>query len=128
MGKIVRYVIFFEMLGNFLFGDYFKREVIIWVWEFVIEVLKFLRERLWVIIYEEDDEVFEIWYKEVGLELDRIKRMGKEDNFWEIGIGLCGLCFEIYFDRGEEKGCGKFICGIGCDCDRFVEFWNFVFI
>lgn len=127
VGKTARHATFFEMLGNFSFGDYFKREAIIWAWEFVTEVLKLPRERLWVTIYEEDDEAFEIWHKEVGLEPDRIKRMGKEDNFWEIGTGPCGPCSEIYFDRGEEKGCGKPTCGIGCDCDRFVEFWNLVF-
>jgi alanyl-tRNA synthetase len=127
VGKTARHATFFEMLGNFSFGDYFKREAIIWAWEFVTEVLKLPRERLWVTIYEEDDEAFEIWHKEVGLEPDRIKRMGKEDNFWEIGTGPCGPCSEIYFDRGEEKGCGRPTCGIGCDCDRFVEFWNLVF-
>ncbi|WPX10032.1 alanine--tRNA ligase [Anaerocellum danielii] len=127
VGKTARHATFFEMLGNFSFGDYFKKEAIIWAWEFVTEVLKLPRERLWVTIYEEDDEAFEIWHKEVGLEPERIKRMGKEDNFWEIGTGPCGPCSEIYFDRGEEKGCGKSTCGIGCDCDRFVEFWNLVF-
>ncbi|ADQ04685.1 alanyl-tRNA synthetase [Caldicellulosiruptor owensensis OL] len=127
VGKTARHATFFEMLGNFSFGDYFKREAIIWAWEFVTEVLKLPRERLWVTIYEEDDEAFEIWHKEVGLEPQRIKRMGKEDNFWEIGTGPCGPCSEIYFDRGEDKGCGKPTCGIGCDCDRFVEFWNLVF-
>jgi len=127
VGKTARHATFFEMLGNFSFGDYFKKEAITWAWEFVTEVLKLPKERLWVTIYEEDDEAFEIWHKEVGLEEDRIKRMGKEDNFWEIGTGPCGPCSEIYFDRGEDKGCGKDTCGIGCDCDRYVEFWNLVF-
>lgn len=127
VGKTARHATFFEMLGNFSFGDYFKREAITWAWEFVTEVLKLPKERLWVTVYEEDDEAFEIWHKEVGLEADRIKRMGKEDNFWEIGTGPCGPCSEIYFDRGEDKGCGKDTCGIGCDCDRYVEFWNLVF-
>lgn len=127
VGKTARHATFFEMLGNFSFGDYFKKEAITWAWEFVTEVLKLPKERLWVTIYEEDDEAFEIWHKEVGLEEDRIKRMGKEDNFWEIGTGPCGPCSEIYFDRGEDKGCGKETCGIGCDCDRYVEFWNLVF-
>ncbi|WAM30633.1 alanine--tRNA ligase [Caldicellulosiruptor naganoensis] len=127
VGKTARHATFFEMLGNFSFGDYFKKEAITWAWEFVTEVLKLPKERLWVTIYEEDEEAFEIWHKEVGLEEDRIKRMGKEHNFWEIGTGPCGPCSEIYFDRGEDKGCGKPTCGIGCDCDRYVEFWNLVF-
>ncbi|ABP67479.1 alanyl-tRNA synthetase [Caldicellulosiruptor saccharolyticus DSM 8903] len=127
VGKTARHATFFEMLGNFSFGDYFKKEAITWAWEFVTEILKLPKERLWVTIYEEDDEAFEIWHKEVGLEEGRIKRMGKEDNFWEIGTGPCGPCSEIYFDRGVDKGCGKETCGIGCDCDRYVEFWNLVF-
>ncbi|MEW9082236.1 alanine--tRNA ligase [Caldanaerobacter subterraneus] len=128
VGKTARHATFFEMLGNFSFGDYFKKEAIPWAWEFVTEVLKLPVDRLWVTIYEEDDEAFEIWNKIVGLPPERIVRMGKEDNFWEIGTGPCGPCSEIYFDRGEEKGCGKPDCGIGCDdCDRYVEFWNLVF-
>jgi len=127
VGKTARHGTFFEMLGNFSFGDYFKKEAIPWAWEFVTEILKLPVDRLWVSIYEEDDEAFEIWNKIVGLPPERIVRMGKEDNFWEIGTGPCGPCSEIYFDRGEEKGCGKPTCGVGCDCDRFIEFWNLVF-
>ena len=127
VGKTARHATFFEMLGNFSFGDYFKEEVIPWAWEFVTEVLKLPKERLWITIYEDDDEAFEIWNKKVGVPAERIVRMGKEDNFWEIGVGPCGPCSEIYFDRGEDKGCRKPTCGIGCDCDRFVEFWNLVF-
>lgn len=127
VGKTARHATFFEMLGNFSFGDYFKEEVIPWSWEFVTEVLKLPKDRLWITIYQDDDEAFEIWNKKVGIPAERIVRMGKEDNFWEIGVGPCGPCSEIYFDRGEDKGCGKPTCGVGCDCDRFVEFWNLVF-
>ncbi|KRQ86876.1 Alanine--tRNA ligase [Caloramator mitchellensis] len=127
VGKTARHATFFEMLGNFSFGDYFKEEVIPWSWEFVTEVLKLPKDRLWITIYLDDDEAFEIWNKKVGIPAERIVRMGKEDNFWEIGVGPCGPCSEIYFDRGEDKGCGKPTCGVGCDCDRFVEFWNLVF-
>lgn len=127
VGKTARHGTFFEMLGNFSFGDYFKREAISWAWEFVTQDLKLPEERLWVSIYEQDDEAFEIWHKEIGLPEHKIVRMGKEDNFWEIGTGPCGPCSEIYFDRGADKGCGRPDCGPGCDCDRFVEFWNLVF-
>lgn len=127
VGKTARHGTFFEMLGNFSFGDYFKEEIIPWSWEFVTEVLKLPKDRLWVTIYKDDDEAFEIWNKKVGLSPERIVRMGKEDNFWEHGQGPCGPCSEIYFDRGEDKGCGKPGCSIGCDCDRFMEFWNLVF-
>ncbi|HHW70598.1 MAG TPA: alanine--tRNA ligase [Clostridiales bacterium] len=127
VGKTARHATFFEMLGNFSFGDYFKREAIQWAWEFVTEELNLPIERLWVTIYLDDDEAFEIWSREIGLSEERIVRMGKEDNFWEIGVGPCGPCSEIYYDRGIEKGCGKPDCGVGCDCDRFVEFWNLVF-
>jgi alanyl-tRNA synthetase len=127
VGKTARHGTFFEMLGNFSFGDYFKREAIVWAWEFVTEVLKLPLERLWVTIYLEDDEAYEIWTDVVGLDPQRIVRMGKEDNFWEIGVGPCGPCSEIFFDRGKEHGCGSDNCAIGCDCDRFVEFWNLVF-
>lgn len=127
VGKTARHATFFEMLGNFSFGDYFKESAIPWAWEFVTDVLKLPEERLWVTIYLDDDEAFEIWTKNVGVPAERIVRMGKEDNFWEIGQGPCGPCSEIYFDRGEDKGCGKPDCAIGCDCDRFVEFWNLVF-
>ncbi|MBZ4645555.1 MAG: alanyl-tRNA synthetase [Clostridia bacterium] len=127
VGKTARHGTFFEMLGNFSFGDYFKREATAWAWEFVTQDLKLPVDRLWVSIYKEDDEAFEIWTKEVGVAPDRIVRMGKEDNFWEHGTGPCGPCSEIYFDRGEEAGCGDPNCAVGCDCDRFVEFWNLVF-
>lgn len=127
VGKTARHGTFFEMLGNFSFGDYFKKEAIPWAWEFATQVLKLPVERLWVSIYEDDDEAFNIWHNDVGLPEERIVRMGKEDNFWEIGVGPCGPCSELYFDRGEDKGCGRPDCGVGCDCDRFVEFWNLVF-
>ncbi|NLH97642.1 MAG: alanine--tRNA ligase, partial [Clostridiaceae bacterium] len=107
--------------------DYFKKEAITWAWEFVTKVMGMPEDRLYVSIYEEDDEAFEIWNREVGLALERIFRMGKEDNFWEHGIGPCGPCSEIYFDRGPERGCGKPDCTVGCDCDRYIEFWNLVF-
>jgi alanyl-tRNA synthetase len=127
VGKTARHGTFFEMLGNFSFGDYFKKEAISWAWEFVTEDLKMPVDRLWVSIYEEDDEAFEIWNKEIGVPADRIVRMGKKDNFWEHGTGPCGPCSEIYFDRGVERGCGKPDCKVGCECDRFIEFWNLVF-
>ncbi|MCX7842406.1 MAG: alanine--tRNA ligase [Clostridia bacterium] len=127
VGKTARHGTFFEMLGNFSFGDYFKKEAIPWAWEFITEDLKIPVDRLWVSIYLEDDEAFEIWTKDVGVPADRIVRMGKKDNFWEIGTGPCGPCSEIYFDRGGDKGCGKPDCVVGCDCDRYIEFWNLVF-
>jgi len=127
VGKTARHGTYFEMLGNFSFGDYFKHEATAWAWEFITKVLQLPVDRLWVTIYQDDDEAFEIWTKEVGVSPERIVRMGKEDNFWEIGTGPCGPCSEIYFDRGVEHGCGKSDCAIGCDCDRFVEFWNLVF-
>jgi len=127
VGKTSRHGTFFEMLGNFSFGDYFKKEAITWAWEFVTQVLELPQDRLWVSIYNDDDEAFEIWNKEVGLPAERIVRMGKEDNFWEHGTGPCGPCSEIYYDRGPEKGCGKTDCKVGCDCDRYIEFWNLVF-
>ncbi|MBM7581368.1 alanyl-tRNA synthetase [Caldicoprobacter guelmensis] len=127
VGKTARHATFFEMLGNFSFGDYFKKEAIEWAWEFVTQDLKLPEDRLWASIYEQDDEAFEIWHRVVGLPEHKIVRMGKEDNFWEIGTGPCGPCSEIYFDRGPDKGCGKPDCRPGCDCDRFVEFWNLVF-
>ncbi|OQB13913.1 MAG: Alanine--tRNA ligase [Firmicutes bacterium ADurb.Bin193] len=127
VGKTARHGTYFEMLGNFSFGDYFKREATAWAWEFVTKEMKMPVERLWVSIFEEDDEAAEIWTKEVGVAPDRIVRLGREDNFWEIGLGPCGPCSEIYFDRGEDKGCGRADCAVGCDCDRFVEFWNLVF-
>ncbi|MBC8584669.1 alanine--tRNA ligase [Youxingia wuxianensis] len=127
VGKTARHGTYFEMLGNFSFGDYFKHEAIAWAWEFITEVLKMPKDRLWITVYQDDDESIEIWNKEQGVPLDRIVRMGKEDNFWEIGSGPCGPCSEIYFDRGEQYSCGKPTCGVGCDCDRYVEFWNLVF-
>lgn len=127
VGKTARHGTFFEMLGNFSFGDYFKNEATAWAWEFITKVLELPEDKLWVTIYEDDDEAFEIWTKKVGIPADRIVRMGKDDNFWEIGQGPCGPCSEIYFDRGPEHGCGSPDCAVGCECDRFVEFWNLVF-
>jgi len=127
VGITARHATFFEMLGNFSFGDYFKRESIRWGWEFVIEWLNMPEEKLWVTVYEDDDEAYEIWEKEIGVPKERIVRLGKEDNFWEIGTGPCGPCSEIYFDRGEKFSCGLDTCKPGCDCDRFIEFWNHVF-
>ncbi len=128
VGRTARHQTFFEMLGNFSFGDYFKREAIQWAWEFVTEVLKFDKERLYVSIYEKDDETFEIWNKEMGLDAKRIVRLGEKDNFWKMGdTGPCGPCSEIYIDMGEARGCKKANCFVGCDCDRYTEFWNLVF-
>jgi alanyl-tRNA synthetase len=127
VGKTSRHGTFFEMLGNFSFGDYFKEEATAWAWEFCTEVIKMPVDRIWISIYEDDDQAFEIWTKKVGVNPDRIVRMGKEDNFWEHGSGPCGPCSELYFDRGEQYGCGSPTCGVGCECDRFVEFWNNVF-
>lgn len=127
VGITARHGTFFEMLGNFSFGDYFKHEVTKWAWEFCTEVLELPVEKVWVTIYQDDDEAFDIWTKEVGVSADRIVRMGKEDNFWEHGAGPCGPCSELYFDRGEKYGCGSPTCGVGCECDRYVEFWNLVF-
>jgi len=127
VGKTARHGTFFEMLGNFSFGDYFKHEATAWAWEFCTKVLEMPVDRLWVTIYQDDDEAFDIWTKEVGVSPDRIVRMGKEDNFWEHGTGPCGPCSELHYDRGEKYGCGKPDCAIGCECDRYVEFWNLVF-
>lgn len=127
VGKTARHGTFFEMLGNFSFGDYFKKEAISWAWEFITTKLNLPVDKLWITIYEDDDEAFDIWTKEIKIPPERIVRMGKEDNFWEIGTGPCGPCSEIYFDRGVENGCGKPDCAVGCDCDRFEEFWNLVF-
>ncbi len=129
IGKTARHATFFEMLGNFSFGDYFKNEATAFAWEFVTKVLKMDEEKLWVTVYEEDDEALGIWKDKVGVNPDRIVKLGKEDNFWEIGNGQgpCGPCSEIYIDRGEEFGCGHKDCKPGCDCDRFLEFWNLVF-
>ena len=128
VGLTARHGTFFEMLGNFSFGDYFKREAIAWAWEFVTGVLGLPRERLWVSIYQDDDEAFAIWSQQAGVPPERIVRLGKEDNFWEIGVGPCGPCSEIYIDRGEAFGCGREQCRPGCDCGRYMEFWNLVFI
>ena len=126
VGITARHGTFFEMLGNFSFGDYFKEQAIPWAWEFVTEVMEMPIDKLWVTIYEDDDEAKDIWIK-TGVAPDRIVRMGKADNFWEHGTGPCGPCSEIYFDRGEENGCKSADCKIGCECDRFIEFWNLVF-
>ena len=126
VGKTARHGTFFEMLGNFSFGDYFKNEIVPWSWEFVTKVLEIPEDRLYVTIYEEDDETGKIWHDVVGLPWDRIVKLGKEDNFWEHGTGPCGPCTEIYYDRGPEYGCDSPTCGVGCDCDRYMEFWNLV--
>ncbi len=127
VGITARHGTFFEMLGNFSFGDYFKREAITWAWEFITEVIKLPKDKLWVTIYLDDDEAYDIWANEIGVAPEHIVRLGKEDNFWEHGSGPCGPCSEIHFDRGEEYGCGSPDCKPGCDCDRFMEFWNLVF-
>ena len=127
IGKTARHGTFFEMLGNFSFGDYFKTEAIHWSWEFLTEVVGLDPDRLYPSIYVDDDEAFEIWNKEIGIPEDRIFRFGKEDNFWEHGSGPCGPCSEIYYDRGEKFGCGKPGCTVGCECDRYIEVWNNVF-
>ena len=127
VGKTARHGTFFEMLGNFSFGDYFKHEAIAWSWEFLTKVVGLDENRLYPSVYEEDDEAFDIWNKEIGVPADRIFRFGKEDNFWEHGAGPCGPCSEIYYDRGEKYGCGKPGCTVGCDCDRYMEVWNNVF-
>lgn len=127
VGKTARHGTFFEMLGNFSFGDYFKKEAIAWSWEFLTEVVGLDPERLYPSIYENDDEAFEIWNKQQGIPAERIFRFGKEDNFWEHGSGPCGPCSEIYYDRGEKYGCGKPGCTVGCECDRYMEVWNNVF-
>ncbi len=127
IGKTDRHGTFFEMLGNFSFGDYFKREAIAWSWEFLTEVIGLEADRLYPSVYEEDDEAWEIWNKEMGIPAERIFKFGKADNFWEHGAGPCGPCSEIYYDRGEKYGCGKEGCTVGCDCDRYMEIWNNVF-
>ena len=127
VGKTARHGTFFEMLGNFSFGDYFKHEAIAWCWEFLTEVVGLDADRLYPSIYENDEEAFEIWNKEIGIAPERIFRFGKEDNFWEHGSGPCGPCSEVYYDRGEQYGCGKPGCTVGCDCDRYMEIWNNVF-
>ncbi|MDD6328684.1 MAG: alanine--tRNA ligase [Lachnospiraceae bacterium] len=127
VGKTARHGTFFEMLGNFSFGDYFKHEAINWTWEFLTEVVGLDKDRLYPSVYEEDDEAFEIWNKEIGIAPERIFKFGKADNFWEHGAGPCGPCSEVYYDRGIKYGCGKPDCKVGCDCDRYMEVWNNVF-
>ncbi|MBO4765767.1 MAG: alanine--tRNA ligase [Lachnospiraceae bacterium] len=127
VGKTARHLTFFEMLGNFSFGDYFKHEAIAWSWEFLTKVIGLSEDRLFPSVYLDDDEAFDIWNKEVGVPAERIFRFGKEDNFWEHGAGPCGPCSEIYYDRGVKYGCGKPDCKVGCDCDRYIEVWNNVF-
>ena len=127
VGKTARHGTFFEMLGNFSFGNYFKREATAWAWEFFTKVLEMPEDKLYVSVYLEDDEAFDIWTKEVGVDPSHMVRFGKEDNFWEHGAGPCGPCSEIYFDRGTDKGCGSPDCKVGCECDRFIEVWNLVF-
>ncbi len=127
IGHTARHGTYFEMLGNFSFGDYFKQEAIAWCWEFLTEVCGLEADRLYPSIYENDDEAFEIWNKEIGIAPERIFRFGKEDNFWEHGSGPCGPCSEVYYDRGEKYGCGKDGCTVGCECDRYIEIWNNVF-
>ena len=128
VGVTNRHATFFEMLGDFSFGDYFKEEIIAWSWEFCTEVLGLPEDKLFISVYEEDDEAYNIWHEKVGIPKEKLFRLGKEDNFWEVGTtGPCGPCSEIYFDRGEEYGCGKDTCAVGCDCERYTEFWNLVF-
>ena len=127
VGITARHGTFFEMLGNFSFGDYFKHEATAWAWEFCTKVLEMPADKIYISVYEEDDEAYDIWTKELGIAPDHMVRLGKEDNFWEHGAGPCGPCSELYFDRGEKYGCGSPTCGVGCDCDRYVEFWNLVF-
>ena len=127
VGKTARHGTYFEMLGNFSFGDYFKHDAITWAWEFCTKVIEMDPERLYISVYLDDDEAYDIWTKEIGVQASHMVRFGKEDNFWEHGAGPCGPCSEIYYDRGPEHGCGKPDCKVGCECDRYVEFWNLVF-
>ncbi len=127
VGKTARHGTYFEMLGNFSFGDYFKKEATAWAWEFFTKVMEIPEDRLWISVYEKDDEARDIWINHVGVNPEHIVKLGKEDNFWEHGTGPCGPCSEIYFDRGEKYGCGSKDCGVGCECDRFMEVWNLVF-
>ena len=126
VGITARHGTFFEMLGNFSFGDYFKHEATAWAWEFCTKVLEMPADKIYISVYQDDDEAYDIWTKELGVSPDHMVRLGKEDNFWEHGAGPCGPCSELYFDRGEKYGCGSPTCGVGCDCDRYVEFWNLV--
>ena len=125
VGRTARHQTFFEMLGNFSFGDYFKGEAIPWAWEFLTEVIELPKDKLWVTVYPDDTEAIEIWKSQLGFPQDHIVKM--EDNFWEIGPGPCGPDSEIYIDLGEERGCGSPTCAVGCDCDRYLEIWNLVF-
>ena len=127
VGKTARHGTYFEMLGNFSFGDYFKKEAIPWAWEFLTKTLEIPEDKLWPSVYEQDDEAYNIWKNDIGVPAERIVKLGKADNFWEHGSGPCGPCSEIYFDRGEKYGCGKPDCKPGCDCDRYMEIWNNVF-
>ena len=127
VGITARHGTFFEMLGNFSFGDYFKHEATAWAWEFCTKVLEMPADKIYISVYQDDDEAYDIWTKELGVSPDHMVRLGKEDNFWEHGAGPCGPCSELYFARGEKYGCGSPTCGVGCDCDRYVEFWNLVF-
>ncbi len=127
VGITARHGTYFEMLGNFSFGDYFKKEVIPWAWEFCTEVIGMDADKIYCSVYLDDDEAYDIWTKDVGVKPDHMVRFGKEDNFWEHGQGPCGPCSELYYDRGEKYGCGSPDCKVGCECDRFVEFWNLVF-
>ncbi|HHY93228.1 MAG TPA: alanine--tRNA ligase, partial [Firmicutes bacterium] len=127
VGRTARHHTFFEMLGNFSFGDYFKAEAIPWAWEFLTGELGLPKDKLWVSVYTDDEEAYNIWQNEIGVPAERIVRLGKDTNFWEIGPGPCGPCSEIYIDLGPERGCGSPTCGVGCDCDRYLEIWNLVF-
>ncbi|MEG2584303.1 MAG: alanine--tRNA ligase, partial [Oscillospiraceae bacterium] len=127
VGKTARHGTYFEMLGNFSFGDYFKKEAIAFAWEFSTEVMKLPTDKIYISIYEDDDEAFDIWTNDIGISPLHITRLGKADNFWEHGSGPCGPCSELYYDRGEKYGCGDPNCGVGCECDRFIEYWNIVF-
>jgi len=129
VGRTKRHCTFFEMLGNFSFGDYFKKEAIEWSWDYSVNVIGFAPETLWISIFQDDDEAFDIWNKDIGVPAERIVRLGREDNFWGPAgdTGACGPCSELYLDRGEEYGCGSEDCKPGCDCERFMEYWNLVF-
>ncbi|MCP5048527.1 MAG: alanine--tRNA ligase, partial [bacterium] len=129
VGRTTRHHTFFEMLGNFSFGDYFKKEAIEYGWEFLTDVIQLPKDKLYVTVYNDDDEAYDYWKNDIGLSEDRIFRFGDKDNFWSMGnTGPCGPCSEIFFDQGEQTGCGKPTCAVGCDCDRYLEIWNLVFM